>query len=145
MTEANCIFCRIVSRAAPASFVYEDDLVAAFIDTMPLNAGHTLVVPKRHAAYLSELQPEESGPIFEAGRRVAASLRESGLRCDGVNFHLADGAAAGQEIFHLHLHVIPRWKGDGAGLRRPPSYGSRPPRSELDVIARVLKEHLPRD
>lgn len=134
-----CIFCRIVTGKAPASLVYEDDAVVAFLDTTPINAGHTLVVPRRHAGYLADMLPEEAAPMWEAGRKVAAGLRTSGLRCDGVNFHLADGAAAGQEVMHVHLHVIPRWRNDGAGMRRPAGFGTRPPREELDVIAKAIR------
>jgi diadenosine tetraphosphate (Ap4A) HIT family hydrolase len=115
--------------------------VIAFLDTTPINPGHTLVVPRRHAAYLVDLEPSEGAPIWEAARIVAAGLRRSGLRCNGVNLHLADGSAAGQEVFHLHLHVIPRWRGDGAGLRRPPGFGAKAARSDLEVIARAIREH----
>lgn len=139
---ADCNFCRIVRPEAPASFVFENDIVAAFLDTTPITAGHTLVIPKRHAAYLAELLESQSGPIFEAGKRIAAAMRGSLVHCEGVNFHLADGAAAGQAVFHLHLHVIPRSRDDGAGLRRPASYGEHPPRRELDAIAQAIRDRL---
>jgi diadenosine tetraphosphate (Ap4A) HIT family hydrolase len=135
----SCIFCRIVAGEAAASFVHEDDAVVAFLDTVPVNAGHTLVVPRRHAVHLADMLPDEAAPMWETARRVAEGLRASGLRCDGVNFHLADGAAAGQEVMHVHLHVIPRWRNDGAGMRRPAGYGTRPPREELDVIAKAIR------
>jgi diadenosine tetraphosphate (Ap4A) HIT family hydrolase len=137
-----CIFCRIVTGEAPASIVYEDDIVVAFLDTRPINAGHTLIIPRRHAVQLADMQPLEAAPTWEAARKVTAGLRTSGLRCDGVNFHLADGAAAGQEVMHVHLHVIPRWRNDGAGLRRPPGFGTQPPRAELDVIANAIRSHI---
>ncbi len=142
MSEKNCIFCRIVAGEAPATLVYEDEAVVAFVDTMPVNAGHSLVIPRRHAEHLADMLAEEAAPMLEAARKVAAALRASGLRCDGINFHLADGAAAGQEGMHVHLHVIPRWRNDGAGLRRPPGYGTKPPRSELEVIARAIREGI---
>jgi histidine triad (HIT) family protein len=139
---SSCIFCRIVAGDAPASFVYEDEAVVAFVDTTPINAGHTLVIPRRHAECLADMQADDAAPMWEAARKVAAGLRSSGLRCDGVNFHLADGSAAGQEIMHVHLHVIPRWRNDGAGLRRPPGFGTKPPRSELEVIAKAIRERV---
>jgi histidine triad (HIT) family protein len=142
MTETPCVFCRIVAGEAPASFVYEDETVVAFVDTTPVNAGHTLVIPRRHAEHLADMRAEEAAPIWEAARKVAAGLRASGLRCDGVNFHLADGAAAGQEVMHVHLHVIPRWRNDGVGLRRPPGFGTKPPRSELEVIAKAIRASI---
>jgi diadenosine tetraphosphate (Ap4A) HIT family hydrolase len=135
---SSCIFCRIAAGEAVASIVFADDTVLAFLDTTPLNPGHTLVIPRRHATNLADMLPGEAGPMWEAGRRVAAGLRASGLRCDGVNFHLADGSAAGQEVMHVHLHVVPRWRNDGFGLRRPPGYGTKPPRAELEVIAKAI-------
>jgi diadenosine tetraphosphate (Ap4A) HIT family hydrolase len=138
----DCIFCHIARHGAPASIVYEDEVVVAFLDTTPVNPGHTLVIPRRHAAQLADLEPSEAAPIWEAARSVAGGLRQSGLRCDGINLHLADGPAAGQEVFHLHLHVIPRWRGDGAGLRRPPGFGAKAPRLDLEVVAKAIREHM---
>ena len=85
-------------------------------------------------AYLADLDPEDGAAVFETGRRAAAALRASSLRCEGVNLFLADGEAAGQEVFHVHLHVLPRYEGDGFGLRMPPDYSMRP-RAELDEAA----------
>ena len=123
----DCVFCRIVAHEAEASVVYEDDRILAFLDHDPINAGHTLVIPKRHAAHIAELDAASSVAMFPAAQRVAAALRGSGLRCDGVTLHLADGAPAGQEVFHVHLQVIPRWRGDGMRLRPP----GRPPIARL--------------
>jgi len=135
----DCIFCAILAGRQPASFVYRDERCAAFLDIRPVNPGHTLVVPIRHAANLAELDPEDGAQMFRVARRLAAMLRRSGLRCEGVNLFLADGEAAGQEIFHVHLHVLPRFRGDGFGLRFPPGYGQHPPRAELDQIARRIE------
>jgi diadenosine tetraphosphate (Ap4A) HIT family hydrolase len=76
--------------------------------------------------------------MFETGRRAAAALRVSGLRCEGVNLFVADGEAAGQDVFHVHLHVIPRYEGDGFGLRFPPDYAVRE-RDELDEAAAAIR------
>src|SRR5688500_15078580 len=140
MSEKNCIFCRIVAGEAPATLVYEDEAVVAFVDTMPVNAGHSLVIPRRHAGHLADRPAGGAAPRCEAGGKVGAALRARGLRRDGINVPRADGAAAGQEVMHGRLHVTPRWRNDGAGLRRPPGYGRRPPRSELEVIARAIRE-----
>jgi diadenosine tetraphosphate (Ap4A) HIT family hydrolase len=140
---ADCIFCQIVARDANASIVYEDALTLAFLDHDPFNAGHTLVIPKRHATHIADLDPVSSAAMFPAAQRVGAALRASGLRCDGVTIHLADGAPAGQDVFHVHLHVIPRWRGDGMRLRPPGRPPHRPPRTELDAIAKALRERLP--
>ena len=141
---ADCIFCSILSGTAPASFVYRDDIVAAFLDIRPVNLGHGLVVPVRHAAYMADVSPTEAGAMMQVAQRTTAALRASTLPCEGVNYFLADGEAAMQEVFHAHLHVFPRFKGDGFGLRFSPEYYTRrPPRPELDGQAAELCALLP--
>ena len=134
-----CIFCDIVAGKAESSIVYRDDLVTAFLDIQPITPGHTLIVPNTHATNLAELPPETGAQLFRVAQRIAAALRMSGLRCEGITLSLADGAAAGQDVFHTHLHVIPRFRDDGFGLCLPASYPHRPPRHTLDKIA--LKIH----
>ena len=137
-----CIFCRIVRHELPASVVADRGDTLAFLDIQPINAGHTLVIPKAHAATLVDLPAGAGGGIFETAREIAAALRSSGLPCEGVNFHLADGRVAGQEIFHVHLHVYPRYAGDGVGLRVGPKYGTRPSREELERVAGRIRGAL---
>jgi diadenosine tetraphosphate (Ap4A) HIT family hydrolase len=137
-----CIFCEILAGRQPASLVYRDDQVIAFMDIQPVTPGHVLVVPNQHAASLAELEVEGGAQIFRVGQKVAAALRSSGLKCEGVNFYLADGEAAGQEVFHVHLHVFPRFRGDGFGLRFGPAYRTRPPRTALDEMARQIRRML---
>ncbi|MBC7236530.1 MAG: HIT family protein [Chloroflexi bacterium] len=139
---ASCIFCEIVANRQPASFVYRDELCAAFMDIQPVTRGHLLVIPNRHAAFLVELDPRVGGHLFAVAQRLAQALRESEVRCEGINLFLADGTVAGQEVFHVHLHVIPRHRGDGFGLRFPPDYGRRPPRHELDAVAESIRAAL---
>ena len=131
----DCVFCRIVNGIEPASVVYSDNEVLAFVDTTPVNPGHLLVIPKVHAAQLSELDPETGGHMFKVAMRIAEASRRSGIKCEGVNLFLADGEAAFQDVFHVHLHVIPRFSGDRFGLKLGPEYGIRPDRKELDEIA----------
>ena len=135
------IFADIVAGRAPASKVYEDSDVLAFMDIRPLTPGHVLVVPKVRARNLSELDPEIGAALFRVGQRIAAALRTSEVNCDGVNLFLADGVTAGQEIFHVHLHVIPRTPGDGFGLRARPT---SPPRADLDYLAASIRGALRR-
>ncbi len=135
MTRASCVFCEIVRGESPASVVYSDDQVLAFMDIQPVNPGHLLVVPRAHAAYLAELNGTTGGHLFEVGMKLAAAVRRSGVRCEGVNLFLADGEEAGQDIFHVHLHVIPRFRGDGFGLRFSPGYYNLPARAVLDEVA----------
>ena len=139
---SDCVICKLLSRELEVSPVYEDELCSAFMDIQPVTPGHMLVVPNRHAAYLSELDAEAGAQIFRVGQRLAAALRKSGVRCEGVNFFIADGEAAGQEVFHVHLHVFPRFSGDGFGLKLPPGYTDRPERKELDEIAEKIRELL---
>jgi diadenosine tetraphosphate (Ap4A) HIT family hydrolase len=126
--------------------VYRDHTCCAFMDIQPVNPGHVLVVPLKHSARLSELDPETGGHLFAVGQRLAAALYSAsaaqGPRCQGVNFFVADGSTAGQEIFHVHLHVIPRYAGDGFGLRFGPGYGKRHQRSELDRVAGEIRAFL---
>jgi len=135
----SCIFCDIVGGNAPASIILRDELCTAFMDIQPVNPGHVLVVPNRHATYLADLLPETGGQMFRVAQQIAAALRRSGVRCEGVNLFVADGEAAGQDVFHVHLHVIPRYAGDGFGFRFGPAYGARPPRAELDRLAEQIR------
>ena len=141
-----CGFCRIVAGEAPASFLFRDERVAAFMDISPVTPGHLLVIPIRHAVYLSELDPADGARLFEVAQRLVAALREAarsgGPRCEAANFFLADGEQAGQEVPHVHLHLIPRFQGDGFGLKLPPGYGLHPERAELDRIAAVIRAGL---
>jgi diadenosine tetraphosphate (Ap4A) HIT family hydrolase len=137
----SCIFCDISAGEAKASFVYEDERTIAFLDIAPLNAGHTLVVPRAHAASLEELEPDDVQHVVRVAQRVAIALRRTGFRVDGVNLWLADGAAAGQDVFHAHMHVVPRFDGDGFVVSLPPGR-HRPDRDELDANAAELRSAL---
>ena len=140
MSEApDCILCRIIAGELEASVVHEDERTLAFVDTQPVTSGHLLVVPRQHATSLAELDPQDGAELFRVAQRAAAALRQSGLRCEGVNFFLADGAAAGQDIFHVHLHVFARFSGDGFGLQLPADYAIRP-REELEAAASALRQ-----
>lgn len=139
MNQPECIFCEILMGRADASFIYQDDQCAAFMDIQPINEGHVLVVPARHEANLCELRLSDWARVAEVARRVAAALRTSAIPCEAVNLFLADGEAAGQEVFHSHLHVFPRFKGDGFGLRFPEGYRDLPPRSDLEARAGDLR------
>jgi len=133
---SNCIFCAIVAGRAPASVVLDEPDVIAFMDIRPFTPGHLLVIPKRHASGLAELPPEDGAKVFAAGQRIAAALRASDLPIDGVNMFLADGVAAGQEVFHVHLHLVPRRAGDGFGIV---ARAQSPNRTVLDGTASALR------
>lgn len=137
-----CIFCAILNGSAPASFVYRDERVSAFMDQQPVNPGHLLVVPNQHTGSLAELDPADGARMFQVAQRLAAAVRRSGLYCAGVNLYLADGAVAGQEVFHIHLHVIPRLSGDGAGMRKGPASRPFPRLAALDAAAASIRRAL---
>lgn len=115
----DCIFCRIIAGDIPSHTVYEDDATLAFLDINPATRGHTLVIPKQHAADLFGIAPEDAAAIARTTQRVAQNMR-SVLQPDGINVLQNNGPAAGQVVFHYHVHVIPRWDGDRAlGMWRP--------------------------
>lgn len=136
---SDCIFCAIVAGAAPASIVLDEPDVLAFMDIRPFTPGHLLVVPKRHASGLAQLDPGDGAKVFAAGQRIATALRSSALPVDGVNLMLADGAAAGQEVFHVHLHVVPRTARDGFGVH---ANAQTPNRTVLDGTADAIRSAL---
>ena len=143
MTEPTaCVFCRIVEGHEQASFVAQGADVLAFLDLHPITEGHTLIVPRKHAASIGDVDEVAAVAMWSLARRIAAALRTSGLRCEAINLFVADGAAAGQEVFHSHLHVIPRWQGDGFRIEFPPHYGAAAPRKALDEIAGRLRKRL---
>ena len=139
---SDCIFCEILSGNLPSSIVYRDDICTAFMDIQPVNAGHVLVVPNRHAPFLADLDEDTGAHMFRIAHRVALALRNSGVECEGVNLFLADGEAAMQDVFHVHLHIFPRYVGDGFGLTFSPDYFDKPERSELDAIAERIRNAL---
>jgi histidine triad (HIT) family protein len=138
----NCIFCKIIANKLPSSNVYQDDLCTAFLDIRPINSGHVLVIPNEHSSFLSGLAPDTGAQMFRVGQRVVQALRSGVVQCDGVNLYLADGEAAGQDVFHVHLHVFPRFIGDGFRLHFGPTHGHQPPKDELDDIAARLRAAL---
>ncbi|MBQ4440312.1 MAG: HIT family protein [Kiritimatiellae bacterium] len=109
---SDCIFCKIVEGTIPSFKVYEDDKVLAYLDINPFSPGHTLVIPKVHAANLLECGDEGLGTLIAAVRKVAAHLKTA-LPCDGFNILQNNGEAAGQTVRHIHFHIIPRYEGGG--------------------------------
>lgn len=136
-----CIFCEIIAGRAESARVVEDNDCIAFMDINPVNAGHVLVVPKVHADGLSDLAPEIGGRMFQAAQSIANALLKSGIKSEGLNLMLAHGKAAGQEVSHVHLHVIPRFKGDNLKIK----FGllkKKPTHSDLEQIAAQIRENL---
>ncbi|HEU4354606.1 MAG TPA: HIT family protein [Actinomycetota bacterium] len=113
----DCVFCRIAAGEAPSDMVFEDDRTAAFLDIHPAGEGHTLVIPKTHSATVWDADAEDWRALWESVRRVAIVLR-SGFDPDGLSVRQANGHLGGQEVMHLHVHLIPRYAaGRAPGLR----------------------------
>ena len=108
----SCIFCEIREGREPGSIVYEDKMVTALMTINPANPGHTLIVPKRHVTSLSDVGAQLGAELFKISVRVAEAIKRSGVRCDGIDLFLSNGEPQ-KEILHLHMHVIPRFEGDG--------------------------------
>lgn len=108
----DCLFCKIVAGEIPCYKIWENELFLAFLDIKPINLGHALIIPKKHAEDLFEIPPED---LFQLGETIqkVASLVKAGTEADGINLGMNNGSAAGQLIFHAHLHVIPRFEDDG--------------------------------
>jgi histidine triad (HIT) family protein len=112
------------------------------MDIQPVNDGHVLVIPIRHSPFLADIDERAAGTLMQVAHRVAAAIRGSGVKCEGVNMFLADGEAAMQEIFHVHLHVFPRYRGDGFGLRFGPNYKNLPSREALEKTGGMIRRGM---
>jgi histidine triad (HIT) family protein len=114
----SCIFCKILQGELPANRVYEDEQVLAFMDINPINQGHVLIIPKMHYSELRNIPLTTSVALWEVVKKIEQAIWQTpGLPCEGTNILLNNGAAAGQEVFHAHFHVIPRLSGDGSRFR----------------------------
>jgi histidine triad (HIT) family protein len=141
----DCVFCNIAAGREPASFIHRDSRLLAFMSNAPVNPGHLLVIPQKHASTLADLAPDLGADLFRAAQRFGAALRSSGLRCQGINLFLADGAAASQLVPHVHLHVIPRFAGDTFELNPKggvTTFRNMPTRGELDTAAAAVRAAL---
>src|SRR6266849_5834441 len=126
---SDCVFCAIVRGESPSSLTHEDDTVIAFMDIQPITHGHMLVVPREHAVLMRD---------FKVARRMAALARQT-LGASGVNLLVMDGEAAFQDVPHFHVHVIPRYPGDGFSLTFPKAYEHPPGRAELETVANAIR------
>lgn len=136
------IFAKILRGEIPCHQVYEDDQCVAILDIFPVNPGHILVIPKTAVASVADLDSALAGHLFGVGARLSRAVRAAAPRCEGVNFWVSDGPAAGQEVPHVHLHVIPRFTGDGFGWKVGP-LNRRPQDGEaLKASAAALRAAL---
>ena len=133
-----CIFCRLIAGEIPAARVFEDAQTIAFMDLGQVTPGHVLVASKRHAVNLLELTTEEAGAVMQTAQRVAEAVNKA-FDPDGINIFQANGAPAGQTVFHFHLHVLPRFEGDGLSVewqREEPGFAA------LNTLAEQVRAQL---
>lgn len=136
--DENCIFCKIVSKQAPSSILYEDDLVMAFMDIRPLSAGHSLVIPKAHYVDIFDIPAKDLAAVIVASKAVAGAVKKA-TGADGISIIEQNGKAAGQDVFHLHVHVVPRF----SGVKLPAFSDLKiVERSELDAMAQKIRQYL---
>lgn len=144
-----CVFCRIAAGESPASVVFDDGECMAFMDLYPIRPGHLLVIPRRHAVHLHELSAAEQAHLFAVAMRLMEALRASGTWKEAGNVIVNDGPEAGQHVPHVHVHLVPRERGDGVGvmgalLSRVVQLARRAgSRGRLDGIAARIRGHLP--
>lgn len=138
--DVHCSFCDVIHGAAEVSMCYEDPDALAFMDIQPVNAGHVLVVPRQHFESLVDTPPELAMHLFQVSMRLAEVVRKV-TRCEGMNIVVNSGRTAGQDVFHYHVHLIPRREEDGFDIPLPFSGSDMPDRTLLDAIAaRIIAE-----
>ena len=136
--EETCIFCKIVQKQAPASIIYEDETVIVFLDIRPLNMGHTLVIPKPHYVDIFDIPENLLLQVHKVAKQIAPAIKKA-TNADGISIIQQNGKAAGQDIFHLHVHVVPRFDG-----QKLPHFNElkEVERAKLDEMAKKIKQHL---
>jgi histidine triad (HIT) family protein len=133
----DCLFCKIAAGEIPGEIIYQDARALAFLDIMPKAPGHTMVIPKIHAANILDLPEAEIGPLFAAVRKIAELLTRV-LKADGLTIGINQGKASGQEVEHLHIHLLPRWRSDRGGSIQSVVHNA--PKESLKDIAKKLRD-----
>lgn len=133
MKDSNCIFCKIANGEIPAATLYEDEDFRVILDLGPASRGHALILPKEHAANLYELPDDLASKAMIVAKKVGAKLVE-GLGCDGLNIVQNNGEAAGQTVFHFHMHLIPRYKGDDVKVKVSWEQGTLTDKDRGDIL-----------
>ena len=134
----NCIFCKIANGEIPATTLYEDENFRVILDLGPASKGHALILPKFHAANIYELPDEMAAKAMILAKKMATAMTEA-LKCDGFNIVQNNGECAGQTVFHFHMHLIPRYKGDQVGITWKPGELSD---ADKEEILLKVKEQL---
>jgi len=136
--DSSCIFCKIVQKQAPASILFEDASAMAFLDIRPLNVGHTLVIPKLHYVDIFDITEAELSHVHIVSKQLAPAIKAA-TNADGISIIQQNGKSAGQDIFHLHVHVVPRFEG-----QKLPHFSDLQmvERATLDEMATKIKQQL---
>lgn len=137
-TDEKCIFCKIANGEIPSATIYEDEDFRAILDISPASTGHAIIIPKEHAENLFELSDDMVSKALLVAKKVATAMNKE-LECDGINILQNNGEAAGQSVFHFHVHIIPRYKGDNINIKWETGiYTSE----QLADIAERIKKYL---
>ena len=136
--DESCIFCKIVSKQAPSSLLYEDEKVIAFLDIRPLNLGHSLVIPKDHFVDIFDIPEKELAEVHEAAKKLSSAIKNA-TNSDGLSIIQQNGKAAGQDIFHFHVHIVPRFLGQKLKSFSELAEIDRP---ILDELAQKIRQDL---
>ena len=138
----DCIFCKIIAGDIPAVKVLDEELVLAFMDINPAGRGHLLVVPKKHAENIFEIEKDDLSAVFHAAKRCAIAIKEA-LNADGATVLQLNGKASDQVVPHLHVHIIPRWENDNLSIS---NWEMKPGDMEdIQALASQVKNHIPSD
>jgi len=137
MNTTDCLFCKIVAGEIPATKIYEDEFTLAFLDIVPVNPGHTLVIPKKHYENIFAAPEETLVQMMKTIKKVAHGIKD-GLHIDDMNIGMNNGTHSGQTVYHAHIHLMPRKQGDGYGLW----HGKKYPDGEAAKIAEQIKGAL---
>ena len=138
----SCVFCKILTDEIDASFIYRGETCSVFLDIHPMTPGHLLIVPNQHSERFADVSPEEAADMFKLAHSILKAVRKTNLACEGANIFLSDGTAAGQEVPHSHLHLAPRFHGDGQRVGFVNEDPDEISRTKLDEIAQQIAKAL---
>lgn len=133
----DCLFCKIIAGEIPSEKIYEDENSFAFLDIKPINPGHTLLVPKKHFENLYEMSDETLAELAPTIKKLAVAVKRA-VRADGINIGMNNDGAAGQLVFHAHIHIMPRFKNDG----HEHWHGAPYQKDEMEQTAEKIKKML---
>jgi histidine triad (HIT) family protein len=139
---SNCVFCRILAGELDGSFVHRGQRVSAFLDINPITPGHVLIVPNDHVERFTGIDPVVAAEMMEMAQKVLRAITKTDLRCEGANIFLSDGEVAGQEVPHSHLHIAPRFRGDGQRMGFNHADPGQVKRATLNSIATKITQKL---